>query len=349
VKSEFEGTVNLYAMTNSSNFGATSAKKVHWMKCGARPATDGEIKAQKADVALPLIAARVKTTEDAVADFPNQYAAASAQRAIEAQINGTANSNLLARANSQTAAIVDSKVGAITQDVSTLRSEYNGTVATVQQQAGTLAGVDGRTSVYWRVSGTTPDGGTFVQLTKADGSPGLFYVNANMLIDGSLTVNGSINARAFDRTSMSREGASVWQGSITPSAGQTITVPWNLSLSQIPALGRFIYEFTAAVTTNAGQVVVGTMNGKPSYLTYVEDTGGLTIVARDNQNNAYVPRANASSTILATTDFVPSWTATVRVGSYDTGWINNGDSYERQVAASYTVSRIDLKVTWVAI
>lgn len=221
--------------------------------------------------------------------------------------------------------------------------------ASLTQQAGVLAGLDGRTSVYWSVTGSTGDGTTRIQLSKASGQTGLFYVEANMLLAGNLVVDGTITARKFDRTSMSREGSSVWQGSITPSAGQTITVPWNLSLSQIPALGRFIYEFTAAITTNANQMVVGTMNGKPSYLTYVEDTGGLTIVARDNQNNAYVPRANASSTVLATTDFVPSWTATIRVGSYDTGWINNGDSYERQVAASYTVSRIDLKVTWVAI
>jgi hypothetical protein len=293
--------------------------------------------------------ARIKSSEDVIADLPNRYAAASRTAALEASVNGDGNSRLLARANDQAAVIADAKVGVVTSSLSTLRSDFNGVSATVQQQAGTIASVNGRSQVYWGVTGTTPDGFTTVQLSKADGSPGLFYVGANMLVSGNLTVDGTITARKFDRSSMSREGSATWTGSITPDIGQTITVPWGLSLSQVPALGRFVYEIQVGVTTNAGQQQVSQMNGKPAYLTFVEAGGGLNIAAVDNQGNVYRPAANSWTVILATTDFVPSWTATIARGSYDTGWVNQGDSYERQVAAIYSVSSIRMKVMWVAI
>jgi hypothetical protein len=221
--------------------------------------------------------------------------------------------------------------------------------ASLVQQAGVLAGIDGRTSVYWSVTGSTGDGSTRIQLSKANGSAGLFYVEANMLLAGNLVVDGTITARKFDRNSMSREGTSVWQGSVSPPAGSTVSVPWGLGLSQIPGLGRFIYEYQTQINTNVGQRQTTSMNGKPAYLDYVAAGGGVNIVARDNQGNEYRPKANSSAAVLATTDFVPSWTATVTNGSYDTGWIDQGDYYSRQVAGTYTVTLINLKVTWVAI
>lgn len=221
--------------------------------------------------------------------------------------------------------------------------------ATLVQQAGVLAGLDGRSSVYWSVTGTTGDGSTRIQLSKASGQTGLFYVEANMLLAGNLVVDGTITARKFDRTSMAREGSASWQGLITPDLGQTVTVPWGLTLSQVPALGRFVYELQVGLTSNAGQQQQSTVNGKPGTLTFVEAGGGLTIVAVDNQGNQYRPVANSWTTVLATTDFVPSWTARITRGSYDTGWVNNGDTYERQIAAVYSVSFISLKAMWVAI
>lgn len=67
VQSTYGGSVNLYAMGNWGNFGTTTAKTIHWLKCGFRQATDGEIKAQKADVALNTpgtgVIARISTEE----------------------------------------------------------------------------------------------------------------------------------------------------------------------------------------------------------------------------------------------------------------------------------------------
>ncbi|MDN4633854.1 hypothetical protein QCD71_20235 [Sphingomonas sp. PsM26] len=518
---------NFHAMQSWDGFGRPRPQKVlSWRHASIRPANDGEIKAGRADAALPLVAARVKVTEDTLADLPNRYAASARAATLEAQVQGTADSNLLARANDRAAAIADSKVGSVVQSVNTLSalvlnsgvnllpnsSGENGGVntgsayqwsagggawysgvstswgqrmqndaptgnvisidgprilcspntsytasgdlllisdlsnpscyvdivferldgslfypgggrpvrgsrdfgssgfrdatwmtakapadaakvfmrgifasdqagshrnigirqaklevgpgpytpysqeGTLQQASaqlaiasGAIAGLDGRSSVYWSVTGTTPDGSTRIQLSKANGSAGLFYVEANMLLNGNLTVDGTITARKFDRNSMSREGTSVWQGSVSPPAGSTVSVPWGLGLSQIPGLGRFIYEYQTQINTNVGQRQTTTMNGKPAYLDYVSAGGGVNIVARDNQGNEYRPKANSSAAVLATTDFVPSWTATVTNGAYDTGWIDQGDYYSRQVAGTYTVTLINLKVTWVAI
>ena len=96
--------------------------------------------------------------------------------------------------------------------------------ATLVQQAGVLAGVDGRSSVYWRVTGTTNDGSTMVQLSKADGSPGLFYVNANMLIDGNLLVTGTINTGKVAPNAITNTSAIAGfaQGNISPAGdGET--------------------------------------------------------------------------------------------------------------------------------
>jgi hypothetical protein len=47
VNSTFTGQVNFYAMGNWSSFGTTSAKTIHWLKAGLRPATDGESRHSK--------------------------------------------------------------------------------------------------------------------------------------------------------------------------------------------------------------------------------------------------------------------------------------------------------------
>ncbi|WP_242137386.1 hypothetical protein [Sphingomonas sp. TREG-RG-20F-R18-01] len=66
--------------------------------------------------------------------------------------------------------------------------------AQITTQAGALAGPGGA-SVAWSVTGTTADGNTMIQLSKRDGSAGLFYINANVLIDGNLLVNGTVTTR----------------------------------------------------------------------------------------------------------------------------------------------------------
>ncbi|WP_235530340.1 hypothetical protein, partial [Sphingomonas sp. Leaf62] len=247
--------INVHAMHGWSGFGrGMAAKYMVWHRLALRPATDGEIKAGKADAALnapggvlariatsenvladlpnryaaasrtatleaqmsrqqpsalnqytsdvndrityvdATVNARIKSSEDVIADLPNRYAAASRTEALEAQVNLGTDSGLkrvlAAQIETRATAIADEKAGAVAQTVQTLRGEYNGTAATVQQQAAVLAAADGRTGVYWEVVGTTGDGSTRVRLSKSNGQRGVFYVDADMIVDGTLLVNG---------------------------------------------------------------------------------------------------------------------------------------------------------------
>ncbi len=295
--------------------------------------------------------ARISDIDSVIADLPNRYAEASRTAALEAQVNFAADSGLQrtvnARIEDRATAIADSKAGAVAQTVSQLRGEYNGTVATVSQQAGAIVGLQGKAKAYVRLVADAGNGRAALSLWS-DQFGGAWTLTGDGQIDGNLTVNGTITAKKFDRFSMSREGTSTWSGSITPPVGQTANVPWSLALSQIPPLGRFIYEFTIVVDTNAGQRTISTYNGRPYYTDYIAD-GGVTIVAADGQGNTYRPAPNSSQAVLATSDFTPTWTATIRNNNANSGVIDEGDYYRSQISATYTVTSINLKVTWVAI
>ncbi|KQM56702.1 hypothetical protein ASE69_03555 [Sphingomonas sp. Leaf208] len=315
--------------------------------------------------------ARIKSSEDVIADLPNRYAAASRTATLEAQlnerapstlrgdldtvngridtVNGSTVTSLSARIEDRATAIADAKAGAVASTLSQLRAEYNGTVASVTQQAGAIVNLQGKASAYVRIVADAGNGRAALSLWS-DQYGGAWTLTGNGQIDGDLTVNGTITARKFDRTSMSREGTATWSGYITPSAGQVITVPWSLSLTQIPPVGRFIYEYSFALTTNEGQAAYGGTDprGRPITIYYVSDGGGLAVFCADGQGNAYTPRPNSSDPVLASTDFVPTFTASVRMGTRNET-IDDGDNVQRYVAATYTLTGINLKVTWVAI
>lgn len=126
--------------------------------------------------------------------------------------------------------------------------------ASITQQAGILVGLDRRSSVYWQVTGTTPDGSTTVQLSKADGTPGLFYIGANLLVDGNAIFNGTVTIRALDRSTMT----STSSGSVSGSYGGVGSGPYtyipNLGADMAIKSGGSIYlTFTGniAATTDA--------------------------------------------------------------------------------------------------
>lgn len=298
------------------------------------------------------VLARLSGHDATLADLPNRYAAAQRVATLESQVNFAADSGLQrtinARIEDRASAIADAKTGAVVQTVNNLRAEYDGTAATVGRQAGAIVDLQGKAAAYVRLNADAGNG--YAQLSLwADQYGGAWELAGNGRIRGNLLIDGTFTARKIDRTSVLRESSSVFTGFISPTPGQTLTVPWSLSLTQIPPLGRFLYEYTFGLATNAGQRDVTNLNGRPAYTDYVEDGGGLSVVARDQQGNVYAAAPNSSNTVLATTDFVPSWSATVRKGSRDTGWMNEGDYYRREVAATYTLSFISLKVTWVAI
>ncbi|MBY9062296.1 hypothetical protein K7957_05050 [Sphingomonas yunnanensis] len=235
-----------------------------------------------------------------------------------------------------------------------LRAEYNGTAATVSTQAGAIAGLDGRTAVFWGVKGQTPEGKTSIQLSKVDGSPAQFYVGANMFVEGDLLVDGTIRSTKLDPNSMAQVGAAAWAGSVAGVVGGA-NVPFSLTLTPLQPRGRFMVEAIIAVQTDAGQQTVTTNyngTGKPLTVTRVADGGGLFLRSYDDQGHVYQidpARPFQSIPVLATTLFGTTFVATVYKGNRDTGVVNEGDYYTREIAASYVVTAINLRVTWIAI
>jgi hypothetical protein len=138
-----------------------------------------------------LTSARIKTTEDTLIDLPNRYATAQRVSNLEAQVSGSGG-DLTAKIDERLTVVVDPKIGAVAQSVSDLRSAYNGTAATVSQQAGTLADVKGRTAAYWRT--TAVAGNNRAQITiSADANAGAGVdIIGDVSISGDLLVAGSV-------------------------------------------------------------------------------------------------------------------------------------------------------------
>ncbi len=190
---------NWHLMMNWGPFAPLNYKFVDWYHCGVRPASDAEIAARKAiDVTIPAVAARVSVTESTLADLPSRFAAAERTEKLEAQVNFATDSGLKrsleATVEARATAIANGAAGAVAQTVEGIRANFEGRIAGVEVAAGAIAAVDGRTEYYWQVTGTAPDGNAMIRLAKKDGSAPLFYVGANMIVDGSLLVTGSIDS-----------------------------------------------------------------------------------------------------------------------------------------------------------
>ncbi|VXD07692.1 hypothetical protein SPHINGOT1_80189 [Sphingomonas sp. T1] len=184
--------VNFHVMSGWTGFGEIGFHVIRWYYASLRPASEGEIKAQKAAATLiPALSARISTTENTLTDLPNRYATAQRVSILEAQVSGSGG-DLTAKIDERLTVVVDPKIGAVAQSVSDLRSAYNGTAATVSQQAGTLADVKGRTAAYWRT--TAVAGNNRAQITiSADANAGAGVdIIGDVSISGSLLVTGSV-------------------------------------------------------------------------------------------------------------------------------------------------------------
>ena len=190
-------TINLHAMQGWLGFGrGVASHYIHWYRVSLRPAGPGDIAGVKNAADLVSVSGRVSNTENVLADLPNRYAAASRTTALEAQVNFAADSGLQrtvnARIEDRATAIADAKAGAVAQTVSDLRAEYNGTSATVSQQAGAIVNLQGKATAYVRLVADAGNGRAALSLWS-DQYGGAWSLQGNGLIDGDLTLTGSLN------------------------------------------------------------------------------------------------------------------------------------------------------------
>ncbi len=205
------GTLNVHAMQGWRGFNrGISPKYMKWYRLSVRPAGPGDIAGVKNAVDVTAVSARVANTENTLADLPNRYAAAARTATIEAQLayqqaSGLSNAigavdgrvtdttnALVARIEDRATAIADAKAGAVAQTVSQLRAEYNGTSATVSQQAGAIVNLQGKATAYVRLVADAGGGRAALSLWS-DQYGGAWSLQGNGLIDGDLTLTGSLN------------------------------------------------------------------------------------------------------------------------------------------------------------
>ncbi|MEA1083208.1 hypothetical protein SFC76_02960 [Sphingomonas sp. CD22] len=155
---------------------------------------------------------RLSTVETAVTD--GRFATAQRVAAVEAQVGA----DLSARIDERVTAVVDPKIGVVTQSVTDLRSAYNGTVATVQQQAGTLVDLAGKATAYVRL---LADGGNGVARLSlwSDQFGGAWELIGNGRIGGDLFVDGSITS--------TKMGASSVQQAMFLSLPGSMSIPYG--------------------------------------------------------------------------------------------------------------------------
>jgi Arc/MetJ-type ribon-helix-helix transcriptional regulator len=163
------------------------------------------------------VQARLSSYGSTLADLPNRYAAASDVATLLSQVNFATDSGLLrtvtSRIEDRATAIADAKAGAVAETYRGITADLNGRVGKVEERTGAIAGIDGRTTVYWEVLGTTGDDKTRVRLSKSNGERGVFYVDADMVVDGNLLVAGSVTTKTIAANNITQ-----------PLSAQTTTV-----------------------------------------------------------------------------------------------------------------------------
>lgn len=228
---------DLFLIAHRATFAPIpAANALEWFLCGVRAANAQEI---AAGVAIPDLQARVETVETALTD--GTYATAQALTEVAATAG-----NAAANASAALTAVTDG-LSSVTNSIETLESEVGDAKASLTEQAATLVEIDGRTYVYWGVTGTTGDGRTMLALSKADGSPGLFYVDADMLLTGSVRILGIVTASAF----VQNQG--VDYAALVPG-----TLNWRVSTSNPTDISGNPFDTGIVPISGSGQVTPGT-------------------------------------------------------------------------------------------
>ncbi len=268
-----------------------------------------------------------------------------------------------------TAYTADASIVQSFQTLSTLNTQYaslSSTVSalnasvTVQQTAITT--LEGRTAAFFQVESVTPGGRAQLRVYSfANGGAGVDIIG-DLGVSGNGIFGGTINpeALALQRFVKKINGG----GSGTPSAGQNLLL-YSVDMGQTLPNGVYSIDFSGILQTNVGRQTTS-IGSKPSYVNVLADGGirllitknGVTIVdqiytAQEWANTNNIALRETSFSIVkiidpdndtATGNAIASIYA-VR-GTVDTGTVDNGDYYQRDVSAEYAGVSANAKVRW---
>ena len=279
--------INVHAMHGWTAFGrGVAAKYMVWHRLSLRPATDGEIKAGKADAALNNpggVIARIGANEAVLADLPNRYATAQRASNIEASV-GTVGGRVTA-----VETVTSNGTFATSSRAEQIASYAGGIESKVDLQAGTIAGLGQKTAAYVRVVADAGNGRAALSLWS-DQYGGAWSLTGDGLIDGNLTVTGTITTRALADNS-TKAGASIVGGDRAFTTASTTIAQLNFNVSSsasdiiITAAGAVLISPGAPAGTRAtlivsinGNIVVNEQvgfRGNLSNFNYPIPTGGF--------------------------------------------------------------------------
>lgn len=248
--------INVHGMVGWSGFGrGMAAKYMVWHKLSLRPATDGEIKAGKADAALNNpggLVAKVNSHESAIVNLPANYASAGRANTLEAQMSRAVPSAL----NSY----IDGVNGRIDSVNSTTVTNLNSRIeeraqAWASQEAGAVA---------------TRANTIEAQMRREIASPINSYVDAvNGRIDSvnSTTVT-NVNARIEDR-------ASAWarqEAGAVASTVSTLRTEYNQSKGEISSISSVASDAYGRTRAFLQQTAIA--NGNRAQISLFADSNG---------------------------------------------------------------------------
>jgi peptidoglycan hydrolase CwlO-like protein len=284
---------------------------------------------------------------EALSTLDTQYASLSSTVSV---LNASVSTNASAISNLQ------GQIASISSTVSALGG-------TVSQQSIAIADINGKVSLYWQVVANGPNGEVYVRLVNSAGQSG-FYIGTDLYVDGDAFINGTINpeALALDRFVKRKYGAGVGN----PSAGQTLLL-YAEDIGVTTANGSYLIELDGSFQTTVGRAT-STVNGRPYYQNHLDDGGllvrlsknGLTIGEVYISANEYIGVTNVSPKLYSVTRNLvfdapgggdgSSGNATILIyairGNQDTGQVDEGDYYNRNVSATYSNFSITAKTKW---
>jgi hypothetical protein len=293
-------------------------------------------------------------------------------------IDASLASNSAAIVTEQTArASADS---ALSSQITTLTSTVNGNTASITSVQSTVNGLNAKYGVSLNVNGHitgfvqnnngssgdfTIVADVFRIIAPAGGSPVTpFSVTAEgVRINGNLIVNGSIINDQFNMATMVKKASLSWSGSQTPSPGSTVVIS-EVALGDIAKEGSLLIEYAVTASAYLGQAF-SSFAGKPLTTTYLAD-GSVRLRVIDGANNVL------SEVSLTGSQFGTSGAATYDVGGFgqkvveltggaktglklqlvasrgntDTGNVDEGDYYTRNISGTYTVTASTAKAKW---
>lgn len=231
--------------------------------------------------------------------------------------------------------------------------------ASVTTLVESVTQLNGKTSAYWQVDSVAGSGRAQLRVhADANGGGGVDIIG-DLGVSGNGIFAGTINPEAL---ALQRFVKRV--GPTSLGATNNTGTLYSATLGETMANGSYLLEGTVGFTYTSGRQTT-TYNGKPYYIDYLND-GGINVLIKKNgsliastgwSGNQLTNYGSLAYGSAMTTNFdapnPDTYTGNVTIevvafkGSVDTGIINQGDYYTRQISGNYTNFNFsNLKLKW---